>query len=182
MKLINQTLRYIKRSSLWFKLGILLVTLYVLFHTYYKYAPVKEGFTQSKKYVLKQGSDIYDDFYVDYYDELLYDPLKNNYELGEMKRVTKMDTKKSYILDIGSGTGKHLHELHDNNYKCVGLDQSKAMIDYAKQKYPDLDLYHGDATQSIHFPSNTLLIFRAFTLQSTIFKIRAHSSAIATIG
>ena len=37
----------------------------------------REGFQQKERLVLKEGSDVYDDFYVDIYDQLVFNELKN---------------------------------------------------------------------------------------------------------
>jgi len=42
--------------------------------------------------------------------------------------------KPSDILDIGCGTGNHSIVLADRNYRMVGIDQSKNMIEEAKKK------------------------------------------------
>ena len=72
--------------------------------------PVKEGFTQQKKFVVKEGIECYDDFYSEIYDDLVLDEVKNDFEVGELKRLIK-PTKKSRILDIGSGSGHHVSLL-----------------------------------------------------------------------
>lgn len=36
------------------------------------------------------------------------------------------------VLDLGCGTGTNLRVLHDSGYECVGVDQSRSFIDYAK--------------------------------------------------
>ena len=48
---------------------------------------IKEGFIQREKYVLKQGNEIYDDFYCSIYDQLVYDNVKNDFEVGEIKKI-----------------------------------------------------------------------------------------------
>ena len=59
-----------------------------------------EGLDQKQKFVLKTNEDIFDTFYCDIYNKLMYDKNKINYEIEEMTRVTKMK-KNSSILDIG---------------------------------------------------------------------------------
>ena len=47
------------------------------------------------------------DFYSEIYDDLVYDEVKNDFEIGELKRLIK-PTRKSRILDVGSGSGHHV--------------------------------------------------------------------------
>jgi SAM-dependent methyltransferase len=115
----------------------------------------REGFIQKDKFVLKQGPEIYDDFYADIYDDLVYDSVKNNYEFGEILRLSKMEPKHSHVLDIGSGTGHHMKMLKNKGISARGLDQSIAMINKCKAKYPDLDIVKGDAVNAMIFPADT---------------------------
>ena len=46
---------------------------------------------------------IYDEFYANVYDDLIFNQIKNDYEVGEIINKTTPDTE-SLILDIGSGT------------------------------------------------------------------------------
>ena len=52
-----------------------------------------------QQYVLKENDELYDDFYVKYYDQIVYDKLKTDYEFSEICHTTKL-TKNSNILDI----------------------------------------------------------------------------------
>jgi ubiquinone/menaquinone biosynthesis C-methylase UbiE len=154
MKLTTFTKKMMKTST-WLHIGVALLVLYVIYRVYSYMNPPVEGFAQREKYVLKQGDEVYDDFYVDFYDELLFDPVKNNYELNEFQRAGKLDKKKSYILDVGSGTGRHVHSLHKNNYKCTGVDKSSAMVSYAKNKFKGIDVRQGDVMSAMLFPKDS---------------------------
>ncbi len=41
------------------------------------------------------------------------------------------------LLDLGCGTGEHLHGLSRYGIKCVGIDNSIEMINVAKKRFPD---------------------------------------------
>jgi ubiquinone/menaquinone biosynthesis C-methylase UbiE len=58
-------------------------------------------------------------------------------------------------LDIGSGTGRHVKLLNKEGYKAEGLDKSKAMVKYAKTKYPELTFKQGDALEAMLYPQNS---------------------------
>jgi hypothetical protein len=40
---------------------------------------VKEGFNQNDNFLFKNGNDVYDDFYSQIYDYLVFNSLKNDY-------------------------------------------------------------------------------------------------------
>jgi SAM-dependent methyltransferase len=90
-------------------------------------------------------SDIYDDFYANIYDDLLYYKFKNKYEIGVLINNTN-PTSESVILDIGSGTGHYVGNLASKGYIVKGIDISPSMIRKAKQNYPEFanNFIHGD--------------------------------------
>jgi len=115
----------------------------------------KEGFEErTNQFVVKKGTDIYDDFYVNIYDDLVFSKLKDNFEIGQIIENTN-PTEDSYILDIGSGTGHHVKNLSDNGYKAIGIDTSPAMIKKAKETYPDMEYQNIDALSTMAFPQDT---------------------------
>mgnify|MGYP001178579473 FL=1 len=126
-----------------------------------------ENFEQSTRFITKKGPDCLDDFYVSVYDDLLYNKIKNEYEIGSIINRTG-PTARSRILDIGSGTGHHVGELQKRNYKVEGLDSSPAMIKKAKENYPKCKFSHGNAMKSITFPANsfTHITVMYFTIYS----------------
>lgn len=103
-----------------------------------------------KKFITKYGTDLYDDFYVQIYDDLVFSKLKDNFEVTELIKNTN-PSKTSYILDIGSGTGHRVKNLSENGYKTIGVDISTAMINQSKKNYPDMKYLQGDCLDSILF-------------------------------
>lgn len=97
----------------------------------------KEGYTNSDKFLFKQGNAIYDTFYADIYDYLVFNKIKNDYEIGIVLNQTS-PSEKSVIADIGCGTGHQVNDLHSNNLEVLGIDISPSMIDKAKSNYPDI--------------------------------------------
>ena len=124
----------------------------------------KEGFQQSESYILKNGSDIYDGFYVDIYDDLVFNSIKNVYEVGEIINQTS-PTHESRILDVGSGTGHHVAELKSRGYNVEGIDVSPDMVRKAKENYPDSQFQTGDImTVNFENGSFTHILCMYFTL------------------
>lgn len=115
---------------------------------------MKEGFQQQDMVVLKEGPEIYDDFYASIYDMLVFNQVKNSYEVGQIVNSTKPTTE-SKILDIGSGTGHHVGDLSSQGFNTTGLDISSAMITKAKENYPDSKFVNGDAMNGQIFSPNT---------------------------
>jgi SAM-dependent methyltransferase len=91
---------------------------------------------------LKEGPAIYDDFYVNIYDQLVYNQAKDNYEIGEILNATK-PTSESIVLDIGSGTGHHVALLESQGIETTGVDSSDAMVKKARENYPDYKFVKG---------------------------------------
>jgi len=128
---------------------ILLITLIIVFLC----KSTKEGFVEEKKeFIRKTDSDIFDNFYVDIYDDLLYNNQKNNFEV---ERVLRGNSGDSMILDIGSGTGHHVNLLSRDNNTVIGVDNSPAMINIAKKNYPELDFRLADVLDSMQFSANS---------------------------
>jgi len=51
------------------------------------------------------------------------------------------------VLDLGCGTGINLRALHDLGHRCVGVDHSRAFLEYAERMGPaDIAYHHGRAS------------------------------------
>ena len=114
----------------------------------------KEGFSLSNTKVKTNPTEIYDSFYVNIYDQLVLNPLKNNFELSQIMEYFHKENTKNYteennsLLDIGCGTGHHLGKLIETmqkkenipyyKLKVTGIDISPAMIQQAQNNYPNI--------------------------------------------
>ena len=110
----------------------------------------QEGFIQQDVFTLKEGPDIYDDFYAGLYDQLVFNQAKDNYEIGEIINATK-PTSESIVLDIGSGTGHHVALLEAQGIKATGVDSSAAMVKKAEENYPQYKFVEGNVMDSSLF-------------------------------
>ena len=117
----------------------------------------KEGFTQTKAYVLKEGDQVFDNFYSNFYDILVGTEVKNDYEIGEIINKTGPDTE-SIIVDIGCGTGSHIAKLAKSGFNATGIDKSVDMIKKAQEMNPEEKNNYkvGDALDSMLFPSESI--------------------------
>ena len=169
IKFFKQIHRHFMKQSIWTKLAITMAIILIILMIVNKNAIYKEGFIQREKFIIKKGNDIYDDFYSSIYDELVYDNVKNDFEIGEIARLIK-PTQKSSVLDIGSGNGHHVKLLQNAGYNVEGVDKSKSMVNYAKNKYPKCKFKQGDALESMLYPRNS---FSTITcLYFTIYYIK----------
>jgi len=105
---------------------------------------LKEAFSQNDKFLFKTGPEVYDKFYANIYDYLVFNAHKDEYEIGEIISKT-VPTSQSKILDVGCGTGHHVSKLEELKIKAMGIDVSESMIDKAKQNYPNLAFKIADA-------------------------------------
>ena len=145
---------YSKCSS-WGKVIIFTILLMVLVMIFKPLNTDKyEGFEQNDQFLFKSGQDIYDDFYADIYDYLVFNNMKDEYEVGEIMNKTSASSQ-SKILDIGCGTGHHVAELSGRSIDVIGIDISPSMIKKAKKNYPDYKFDVQDATNSQIYASET---------------------------
>lgn len=126
----------------------------------------REGFTDDNKKFVYKNKEIYDEFYADIYDDLVYNKRKNDFEVGEIMKYVSEGS----VLDIGSGLGHHVKKFHEKGLDCVGLDSSKAMIKKAKIKFPDQKFIHADVKSTMTFQPNsfdliTMLYFTVYYIK-----------------
>ena len=146
----HSLIRMIKKSSPWGRILFGIVMILVICGLLKTVFPKKEGFEKKDEFLFKSGGDVYDGFYANIYDHLVYNQMKDNFEIGEIVNVTT-PTEQSVILDIGSATGKHVDALSKKNLKVIGIDISPSMVATAKTNYPNLDFVEGDALNASNF-------------------------------
>ena len=158
---MNKVLQIIKslghaynKCSLWCKILMFISLLLLLVLVFKGFDRKKEGFEQMDTFLIKSGSDIYDDFYADIYDYLVFNNLKDDYEVGYIMNSTSPSSQ-SKILDIGCGTGHHVSYLGAKGLDVLGIDISPSMIDKAKSNFPDYKFNVGDALNNHLFESNS---------------------------
>ena len=109
-------------------------------------APYYEGFSQDNRFVRKENGDIYDDFYVEIYDQLMQPNKRTDFEIDKMIEMTQPSQKNSVFLDVGSGTGHLVSKLQRRGYSAIGIDKSPAMVAICEKQFPDVQVKLGDAT------------------------------------
>jgi SAM-dependent methyltransferase len=140
-------------SSIWCK--VVVISSFAIIYYYYNKTPdTREGFAQRKKFIIKQGLDIYDKFYANIYDDIVGHGKKNQYEVDNIIKITKI-VKTDLILDIGSGTGNIVSNFSAKGYTAIGLDKSRYMVAKALEKNPGLDFSVGDAVDTLLYTPHT---------------------------
>ena len=142
------------KSSIWTQMMFWVFLLLLISMLVGKYHPVREGFIQKDKFVLKRGNAIYDNFYATIYDDLVFSNVKNDFEIGEIVNITK-PTQESIILDVGSGSGHHVDAFNRRGMSAIGLDISPDMVAKAQKKYPNWEFKTGDALDYMLFPADS---------------------------
>jgi len=176
MKFKNSLINCYKKLSPIGKLLILtgFFLIIIIFFKYIEEKKNRENFEnnksdQNEKIVFKDGNNIYDDFYAEIYDHLVFNNLKNNYEISSIIDVTNIN-KDSNVVDIGSGTGHHIKEFADKGINAVGIDISPAMIKVAKLNYPKLNFKVGDALDAKLFQLSSFTHITCFYFTFYYFK------------
>lgn len=143
------------KSSNWGKIFFFILLLLIVVAIF---KPMKlekrEGFEQSETFLLKTNNDLYDNFYTSIYDDLVFNSIKDDYEVGEIINKTGVSSQ-SIILDIGSGTGHHVAKLKEKGFNAIGVDKSSDMVEKAKENFPNYKFLNGDIMSNTLFKPNT---------------------------
>jgi ubiquinone/menaquinone biosynthesis C-methylase UbiE len=138
----------------------------------------KEGFINEKQEIaIYTGNDIFDDFYSKIYDKLLFDDTKLKFEIDHIfqNQNENQNKMKNYnVLDIGCGTGHHINKLTNLNIKCIGIDNSKAMIAKSQNKFPKSKFKLANAMSSLEFPEHTFSHILCLHFTIYYFKDKRH--------
>ena len=129
---------------------VYLLLIFILLSIVVSFSFLKKKKNVKPTLVIKTNSEIYDKDYVAIYDLVTYDYNRVHFDVNYIMETTD---NSSSLLDIGSGTGHHVHELHTKGVKAMGIDKSQAMVSYSK-KYKHRYL-HGDALHMTLFHDET---------------------------
>jgi ubiquinone/menaquinone biosynthesis C-methylase UbiE len=137
-------------STLFFLASLLFLVLIYQQYFYYK----TEAFTQKERFVLKENEDIYDEFYIEVYDDLTLSDDRAKMEVEQMIDMTMPSKDMTVILDVGCGTGDVVAQMAEKGYEVYGCDRSYEMIEKCRNKYPGKKYEHGDATVTMLYDRN----------------------------
>ena len=175
MKIFKSFTNFYKKMSNFGKLLFFIAIILILIVFFKSIIPVKEGMSQQQqdKFLFKEGESVYDDFYVDIYDHLVYNTIKNDYEIGTILNSTSL-VSTSIIADIGCGTGHHVANLSSKNLNVIGIDISPSMIKKAKEEYPSYNFRLGNALDNGLFKMNSLTHILSLYFTIYYFKDKRH--------
>jgi SAM-dependent methyltransferase len=129
-----------------------------------------EGFAdQDRPFVMKRDQDVYDDFYVILYDELMQTDAVAQFAVDKVVQMTQPSPKYSVFLDVGSGTGVLADRLRKKGYDVFGVDKSQAMVDYSEDKRPDVPVKCADVVDPMTYDQNTFT--HVLCMGRTIYEI-----------
>jgi SAM-dependent methyltransferase len=173
MKIAKSVIQFYNKLSSFGKILVFIAILLVIIVFFRSIIPVKESMIDREKFLFKSGDAVYDDFYSNIYDYLVFNVVKNDYEIGIIRNSTQPG-ETSIIADIGCGTGHHVNELASQNLNVIGFDISPSMIAKAKQEFPQGDFRVGNALDNglLKFNSLTHILCLYFTIY--YFKDKRH--------
>ena len=142
------------------------IVILMIFNKQFDKTPYYEGFSQKERYVVKQNTEIYDEFYVLIYDKLNHSDKRAMYDVKQIIDFTQPSKTNSVFLDIGSGTGHTVNTLSTLGYNVTGIEQSEAMINNCKTAFPEAQIQKGDVLDPMAFDRGvfTHIICNYFTL------------------
>ena len=157
-KIIYKSYKDLMNLSLLHKLFLFfLILLFILLLNNHRSNTIYENYedmTSGNKFESKYDDAIYDAFYVKYYD-LVHSNKECNIEQLKIIINYAKNNKFVKLLDIGCGTGYHVHMLDKMKYDVIGLDKSTAMIEQAKSQYTNCEFIVADFLQNNLFDYNT---------------------------
>jgi SAM-dependent methyltransferase len=175
MKTFKSIIHFYNKLSNFGKILVFIAFLLIIIVFFKKINPLKEGLTNNKgdKISYKEGYEIFDDFYSTIYDYLVFNNVKNDYEIVKILNTTNT-TETSVIADIGCGTGHHCASLSAKKFNVIGVDISPAMIKKAKEEYPNGNFIVGDAMDNALFKMNSLTHILSLYFTIYYFKDKRH--------
>lgn len=155
-KVFSKSLTDILKLSLLHKLFLFMLILVFIYlvnrkSMVYEYY---DDMTSNKRFDSKFDDAVYDAFYTKYYDKI-YENKERDVE--QLKIIVSYAKNKKFVkfLDIGCGTGYHVHLLNKMKYDVVGLDKSKSMIEKAQSNYANCEFIQGDILKNNLFDYNS---------------------------
>jgi len=170
MKTLKSLINFYNKLSNFGKILVIISLLLITIIFFKNIMPKREGMIQRDGIVFKEeNNDIYDGFYAEVYDYLVYNTIRNDYEIGTIiNQSTPNET--SIIVDIGCGTGNTVEQLAQKNLNIIGIDSSPSMIEKAKKLYPNRTFIVGNAIDNGLFKMNS--VTHILCLYFTIYYIK----------
>jgi len=174
MKIVKDMTNFYSKLSTFGKMLVFISLLLIVVVFFRTITQNKESFdvnTVNTQVLIKEGVAVYDDFYANIYDYLVFNEIKNDYEIGNIMNNT-VPSGKSLIADIGCGTGNHVAKLTSKGLDVIGVDISPSMIQKAKENFPYIspNFKIGDGLDAYLFKANSLT--HILSLYFTIYHMK----------
>ena len=142
-----------KVNESWFSILIVLAILMITIIWYKRQdlSAYHEGFTQNDPYLFKSGVSVYDDFYAQIYNKLMYPDNRCDFQIETIIEMTQPSIQSSTFLDIASGTGEISKKLSERGYDVYSIDESQDMVNYVQETCPKVHSKCGNAKEPIHY-------------------------------
>ena len=157
---MNSLIRFIlssNRNDILFKILILLTfyLAYLLIKNKRIFSQTYEGFDQTDSFILKREADIYDDFYVDIYDNLFDTMDMVPFEIKAVE-TTQPNASTDVLLDAHCETGHFVAELDKKGYsQSFGIHFSPSMILKSREIHPNAKTKLGHVSNPMEFEPAT---------------------------
>ena len=137
----------------WFGTLILLaiIMIIILWIKRQDLSPYYEGFTQESPYLFKNGKNVFDDFYAQIYNRLMYPDNRCEKQIEKIIEMTNPSIEQSSFLDIASGTGEISKKLSNRGYRVYAIDESKDMTNYVEKTCPNVNVKCGNVREPIQY-------------------------------
>lgn len=135
IKLISNVKKYITDDSI--TRLFILIGLFALILSWNKKNNL-EYFTNNPNYTSCSNNNIVNEKYINLYNNVIMDPIKNNFFIDTIEKNTNIDNNK-IIVNIGCKNGNINKILQDKNINSLGLDNSKSMINFCRNKYNNIN-------------------------------------------
>ena len=170
---INKSSIYCK-IFLFFAIILILIIFKNFIYGLFKKDLLKESFNNiktTKKYIGNVNNDtIYDDFYVEQYDDLFYDENKLDFEVFHILKLFKNKKYFTKLVDLGCGTGHFVGLINSLKYDTLGVDLSPHMINKAKDYYDNVNFKNEDILDTTILPGSSISILTS--LNYTIYYMK----------
>jgi len=114
-----------------------------------------EGFTQELPFILKEGDDIFDEFYAQIYDIIHQPNLYVDSITDEIIKNTNINEDKCVSLVISGDTGEQCNSFHSKGIDIYTIFKHVDMYEQSLINYPDMNSKVDDIENPMSYETNT---------------------------
>ena len=114
-----------------------------------------EGFSQELPFILKEGDDIFDDFYAQIYDIIHKPNLYVDSITDDIIKNTNIDEDKCVSLVIAGDTGEQNNSFQSKGIDTYTIFKHRDMYEHSLIKYPDMKAKVDDLENPMAYETNT---------------------------